>query len=143
MAEPAYSDDNIFAGILRGDIPATKVYEDDRCIAIMDVMPSSDGHCLVIPKTPSRNLLDADPDVLCHLMTVTQKLARAAIKTFDADGIRIAQFNEMAAGQTIFHLHIHIIPVKEGEPLRPHGKEMADADLLRRHGERLKSALET
>ncbi|MCP1199311.1 HIT family protein [Notoacmeibacter sp. MSK16QG-6] len=137
----AYDDNNIFAKILRGEMPANQVYEDEHCIVIMDVMPSADGHCLVVPKSPSRNLLDAAPDVLAHLIAVTQKIARAAKQAFEADGVRISQFNEAAAGQTVMHLHIHIIPVKEGVGLRRHAEEMADADLLKEHAAKLRSAL--
>ncbi|WP_114390950.1 HIT family protein [Notoacmeibacter marinus] len=138
----AYDDSNIFARILRGELPAHRVYEDERCIVIMDVMPSADGHCLVVPKEPARNLLDADPSVLAHLIGVVQKMARAVKTAFDADGVRISQFNEEAAGQTVMHLHIHVIPMKEGESLRRHAGEMADDELLESHAERLRSALD-
>ncbi|RLQ87940.1 HIT family protein [Notoacmeibacter ruber] len=139
--EAAYDENNIFAKILRGEIPSNKIYEDDQCIAIMDVMPSADGHCLVLPKKPSRNLLDADPATLSHLIKVTQTVAKAAKKAFDADGLRISQFNEVAAGQTVMHLHIHIIPMKEGVSLRRHAGEMADPELLKTHAEKIKSQL--
>ena len=138
---PAYEDDNIFAKILRGDLPATTVFEDDHCIVIMDVMPVADGHCLIIPKRPSRNLIDADPGVLSHLIKVVQRMAKAAKTAFDADGIRVMQFNESAAGQSVFHLHFHVIPMHEGTELRPHAAQMADADLLKDHAEKLKAVL--
>lgn len=137
-----YSDDNIFAKILRGEIPSAKVFEDDNALVIMDAMPSADGHCLVIPKTPSRNLLDADPRTLSQLMPLIQKVSQAVRKAFDADGIRLAQFNENAAGQTIYHLHFHIIPMKDGVSLKPHAGEMADFDKLKSDAEKLRSALE-
>lgn len=137
----AYEPDNIFAKILKGEIPAVKLYEDDDAIAFMDVMPQAPGHLLVIPKAPSRNLLDADPEVLSKLIRVVQKLALAAQEAFDADGVYVAQFNEPAAGQTVFHLHFHVIPRNEGQPLKPHSGSMADIDLLKAQAEKIKAAL--
>lgn len=137
----AYDDNNIFAKILRGEIPCVKVYEDDHTLAFMDVMPQAPGHLLVIPKTGSRNILDADPDVLTKTIPVVQKLAVAAKEAFDADGIYVAQFNEPAAGQTVFHLHFHIVPRKDGKPLKPHSGAMADAEMLKAHAEKIKQAL--
>lgn len=137
----AYDDNNIFAKILRGEIPCVKVYEDDHTLAFMDVMPQAPGHLLVIPKTGSRNILDADPDVLTKTIPIVQKLAVAAKEAFDADGIYVAQFNEPAAGQTVFHLHFHIVPRKDGEPLKPHGGAIADVEMLKAHAEKIKQAL--
>ena len=136
-----YDPDNIFAKILRGEIPCHKVYEDDHTLAFMDVMPQVDGHILVIPKVPSRNLLDADPTTFGPLMVV-QKLAQAAKRAFDAEGVLIKQFNEQAAGQTIYHLHFHVLPRKEGTELRPHTGKMADHALLARHAEMVRNALQ-
>lgn len=136
-----YDPNNIFAKILRGEIPCHKVYEDEATLAFMDVMPMVDGHLLVVPKAPSRNLLDADPAVLAQIMAVTQKLARAAIKAFGADGAQIRQYNEPAAGQTVFHLHVHILPMREGDTIRPHTGKMADHGLLAKHAEMIRSAL--
>ena len=136
-----YDPDNIFAKILRGEIPCHKVYEDEATLAFMDVMPQVDGHTLVVPKAPSRNLLDANPETLGHLMMVVQKLARAAKQAFGAEGVLIKQFNEPAAGQTVFHLHVHILPRKEGTDLRPHSGKMADHGLLARHAEMIRQAL--
>ncbi len=136
-----YDTNNIFAKILRGEIPSVKVYEDDDTLAFMDVMPQAPGHLLVVPKAGSRNLLDADPAVLAKTIAVVQKLAVAAKEAFDADGVYIAQFNEAAAGQTVFHLHFHIVPRKDGEPLKPHSGAMADTDLLKSHAEKIKAAL--
>ena len=136
-----YDDGNIFAKILRGEIPSHRVYEDDDAIAIMDVMPQSRGHLLVIPKAPSRNLLDADPAVLAKLMPIVQKLARAAKAAFAADGVFIAQFNEAPAGQTVFHLHIHVIPRYEGVPLKAHGGGMENPDILAECAAALRAAL--
>jgi histidine triad (HIT) family protein len=136
-----YDDNNIFAKILRGEIPALKVYEDDDTLAFMDVMPQSAGHTLVIPKAPSRNLLDADPAVLSKTIPVVQKIAVAAKKSFAADGIQLAQFNEPASGQTVYHLHFHIIPRFEGVALKPHTGKMEDMEVLKAHAEKLKAAL--
>lgn len=136
-----YDDNNIFAKILRGEIPAFKVYEDDDTLAFMDVMPQSTGHTLVIPKAPSRNLLDADPAVLSKTIPVVQKIAVAAKKAFAADGIQIVQFNEPASGQTVYHLHFHIIPRFEGVALKPHTGKMEDMEVLKANAEKLKAAL--
>jgi len=120
---PTYEADNIFAKIIDGNIPSHKVYEDDNFLAMMDVFPQSRGHVLVLPKRPSRNLLDADPAVLASVMPMVQKIARAVVKATGADGFRLAQFNEAPAGQSVFHLHFHIIPAYEGEAIRPHGAQ--------------------
>ncbi len=121
-----YDPNNIFAKILRGEIPCHKIYEDEHTLAFMDVMPQVEGHCLVVPKTPSRGLLDADPAVLAHVMATVQKVAAAAVKATGADGFQIRQYNEAAGGQTVFHLHVHILPMKEGVDLKPHSGQMAD-----------------
>ena len=136
----AYDPDNIFGKILKGEIPSHKVYEDDDTLAFMDVMPQSRGHTLVIPKTGSRNLFDAEPQVLADLIQKTQRVAKAVMTAMDADGLRVAQFNEAPAGQTVFHLHFHIIPMYEGVPLRPHTGEMADQDELAAQAEKIRSA---
>jgi histidine triad (HIT) family protein len=136
-----YDPSNIFAKILRGEIPSHKVYEDEATLAFMDVMPQADGHLLVIPKAPSRNLLDADPKTLGALMAVVQKLSVAAKKAFAADGVLVKQYNEPAAGQTVFHLHFHILPRHEGVELRPHAGKMADPQLLAKHAEMIRKAL--
>lgn len=136
-----YDPANIFAKILRGEIPSHKIYEDDHTLAFMDVMPQVDGHCLVIPKTASRNLLDADPSVLAHLMATTQKIAKAAMTAFNADGVQIRQYNEAAAGQTVYHLHVHILPMTKGESLKPHAGKMADHAMLAEHARKISAAL--
>lgn len=136
-----YDPDNIFAKILRGDIPCHKVYEDDAALVFMDVMPQSPGHTLVVPKAPSRNLLDADPAVLAKMVPLVQKIAIAAKAAFNADGITLWQFNEPAGGQTIFHLHYHVIPRYEGQPLRAHSGKMEDAEVLKANAAKLKAAL--
>ncbi|CAN5159931.1 HIT family protein [soil metagenome] len=136
-----YDSNNIFAKILRGEIPSHKVYEDDSTLAFMDVMPQADGHVLVIPKTPSRNLLDADATVFAPLMMTIQKVARAVKQAFDADGVLVQQFNEAASGQTIYHLHVHILPRRAGEALRKHTGVMADPALLAAQAEKIRLAL--
>ena len=135
-----YDPDNIFAKILRGEIPSTRVYEDDETLAFMDIMPRSDGHLLVIPKTPCRNLLDASHAQLAAVMSTTQKLAKAVVKAFNADGVTVQQFNEAAGGQEVFHLHFHILPRHEGVSMRPPGN-MGDFDLIAEHAEKIKAAL--
>lgn len=137
----SYDANNIFAKILRGEIPCHKIYEDGQTLAFMDVMPQVDGHCLVIPKAGSRGLLDARPDTLADLIKVVQKVAGAAKTAFKADGVQIRQYNEQAAGQTVFHLHFHILPLNEGQVLRPHSGKMADHGLLARHAEMIRSSL--
>ncbi len=136
----AYDPDNIFAKILRGEIPSTRVYEDADTLAFMDIMPRSDGHLLVIPKTPCRNLLDASAEQLAAVMSTTQKLAQAVVKAFDADGVTVQQFNEAAGGQEVFHLHFHILPRYEGVAIRAPGT-MGDFDLIAQHAEKIKAAL--
>ena len=121
-----YDANNIFAKILRGEIPSHKIYEDEHTLAFMDVMPQVDGHCLVIPKMGSRNLLDAELSTLTPLMATVQKVARAAKAAIKADGVQMRQYNEPAAGQTVFHLHFHIMPMNEGQSLRGHSGKMAD-----------------
>lgn len=121
-----YDPSNIFGKILRGEIPAHKVYEDEVALVMMDIFPQSRGHTLIVPKSPSRNLLDADPAALAAVMPTVQKVANAVKKATGADGIRLAQFNEAPAGQTVFHLHFHIIPVYDGVALGAHGGGKAD-----------------
>ena len=136
-----YDNQNIFAKILRGEIPCTKVYEDEHTIAFMDIMPQADGHTLIVPKNPSVNLLDADAATFGPLFTTVQKIARAVKQGMGADGVVITQFNEAAAGQTVFHLHVHVIPRWEGVALRKHSGAMADSALLQAHAEKIKAAL--
>jgi len=137
----SYDPNNIFAKILRGEIPCHKVHEDADALVFMDVMPQSPGHALVVPKVASRNLLDADPDVIAKVMPLVQKVAVAAKSAFNADGVSIAQFNEEAGGQTVFHLHFHVMPRFEGQPLKMHGRNMEDATVLAANAEKLKAAL--
>lgn len=137
----AYDDNNIFAKILRGEIPSVRVYEDEHTVAFMDVMPQSSGHTLVVPKSPSRNILDADPAALQHAIAVVQKVAVAVQEAFDADGVYIAQFNEPSAGQTVFHLHFHVIPRHEGVALKPHSGKMEDGAILADNAKKIIEAL--
>lgn len=136
-----YDANNIFGKILRGEIPCHKVYEDALCIAFMDVMPQAEGHTLIVPKAGSRNLLDADPAVLGALLPVVQKIARAAKSAFKADGITVMQFNEPAGGQTVFHLHVHVIPRHDGVPLRKHTGAMEAPEVLAAGAEKMRAAL--
>ena len=138
----SYDPNNVFAKILRGEIPCHKVHEDAHTLAFMDVMPQVDGPTLVIPKSPSRNLLDADPAALGHLMASVHKFANGVRKAFGAEGILIQQFNEPAAGQTVFHLHFHVLPRSAGTPLRPHSGKMADHAVLAGHAAAIRAALE-
>jgi histidine triad (HIT) family protein len=136
-----YDPNNIFAKILRGEIPAHKVYEDDHTLAFMDVMPQVEGHCLVVPKAASRGLLDADPVVLSHVMATVQKVAAAVVKATGADGFQVRQYNEAAGGQTVFHLHFHILPMKEGVGVKTHSGKMADHGELAMGAEKIRAQL--
>jgi histidine triad (HIT) family protein len=138
---PSYDPNNIFARILRGELPAYKVYEDDRAFAFLDIMPQATGHTLVIPKAPSRNILDAAPDDLAYVVKVAQKIAKVAVSVFSADGFTLIQFNEPAAGQTVFHLHVHIIPRQDGVPLKPHGTYKEEPGVLAEQAAKLAAAL--
>ena len=142
MTAPAYDAGNVFGKILRGELPSHKLYEDDASIAIMDVMPTADGHTLVIPKAPSRNLLDADPETLARLILTVQKLAKAVKSAFGADAIAVYQFNEAASGQSVFHLHFHIVPRFEGVAVKPHGSKMEDPAVLAANADKIRAALE-
>lgn len=137
----SYDPDNVFAKILRGELPSHKLYEDDKTFAFMDIMPRGDGHCLVIPKQPARNILDIEADSLSAVIATTQKLAKAVVKAFAADGASIHQFNESAGGQVVFHLHFHVIPRFEGVELRPHTSQMADQSVLAEQAEKIRAAL--
>jgi histidine triad (HIT) family protein len=141
MTSAAYDSNNIFAKILRGEIPSHKVYEDEHTLAFMDVMPQAPGHVLVVPKAASRNLLDADPAALVQAIPVVQKIANAVKDAFDADGVFVCQFNEPAAGQTVFHLHFHIIPRHDGAALKPHSGQMEDGAVLAANAEKIKAEL--
>jgi histidine triad (HIT) family protein len=137
----SYDPNNVFAKILRGELPAYKVHEDDRAFAFLDIMPRAPGHTLVIPKAPARNLLDIEPDDLAHLIRTTQTVARAAAKAFSADGLTIQQFNEPAGGQVVFHLHVHVIPRKIGVSLKPPASFKEEASLLAEHAQKIAAAI--
>ena len=137
----AYDTDNIFAKILRGEAPAFKVYEDDHTLAFMDVMPQVDGHTLVIPKDPAQNIHEADPVILGATIQTVQKVSLAVKQAFEAPGIMVAQLNGPAAGQTVFHLHFHILPRHDGIEFRMHARDMEDFDKLKAHAERVRACL--
>jgi histidine triad (HIT) family protein len=141
MPDPVYEDTNVFAKILRGEMPAHKVFEDDVAYAFMDIMPRADGHTLLIPKAPCRNLLDIAPADLSALMPRVQKVARAVKQAMQAEGLTLQQFNERAGGQIVFHLHFHILPRWNGVALRPHSGEMEKPDVLAAHAEKIRAAL--
>lgn len=124
------SENCLFCKIHAGEIPSIRVYEDDIVIAFMDIMPAAKGHCLIVPKAHSVNLLDADPEVIAHVAKVSIPLANAVKLAVNADGIRIAQFNGEAAGQTVFHYHMHIIPAFAGHSAELHGRDKASTDEL-------------
>jgi histidine triad (HIT) family protein len=137
----AYDPSNIFAKILRGELPAHRVYEDDRALAFLDIMPRAAGHTLVIPKNPARNLLDIDAGDLGHVAGIAQRIARAQMQAFGADGITVQQFNESAGGQVVFHLHVHVIPRHDGVAMKPPASEMAKPEDLAAAAEKIRAAL--
>ena len=137
----AYDPGNIFAKILRGEIPCVKVYEDDKTLALMDVMPESDGHVLVVPKEPAENILDLSADGMAAMMATTQKVARAVDKALSPDGILLKQYSRAPAGQSVFHVHFHIVPRWEGVGLAPHGKVMVQATVLEPTAAKIRSEL--
>ena len=137
----SYDPENIFAKIIAGDAPAFKVYEDDFSLAFMDVMPQVDGHTLVIPKDATEDIHNADPVILAHTMATVQKVSAAVKAAFTAPGIMLAQLNGSAAGQTVFHLHFHILPRFDGVEFRMHARDMADFGLLEQHAEMIRQHL--
>lgn len=137
----AYDANNVFAKILRGELPAHKVYEDGETLAFMDIMPRCEGHTLVIPKTPVRNLLDASPGQLAGCMKTVQKVAAAAMKAFGADGLTVLQANEAAGGQVVFHMHFHVMPRWEGKSLGPAASKMEKPEILAANAEKIRKAL--
>jgi len=138
----AYDTNNVFARILRGEIPSHKVFEDARTLAFMDVCPQADGHTLVIPKAAAESILDLAPDALAATILTTQRVAKAVRKAFDAPGILVAQLNGPAAGQSVFHIHFHVVPRHAGLDLRFHARDMADHKLLAEHAARVRAALD-
>ena len=138
---PSYDPNNIFAKILRGELPCHKVYEDDTAFAFLDIMPRAPGHTLVLPKAPARNLLDIAPADLAHVMQVAQKIAQAQMKVFGADGITVQQFNEKAGGQVVFHLHVHVIPRHDDVPMKPPASIKEETSVLSDQALKLAAAL--
>jgi histidine triad (HIT) family protein len=139
---PAYDSNNIFAKVLRGELPCYKVYEDDKALAFLDIMPRAPGHTLVLPKAPARNLLDVSPDDLAHVIKVAQKIAQASMRVFGADGVTIQQFNEGAGGQVVFHLHVHVIPRRNGVAMLPPATVKGAPDVLADQAKQLAAALQ-
>jgi len=137
----AYDPNNIFAKILRGELPCYKVYEDDKALAFLDIMPRAPGHTLVLPKAPARNILDVAPGDLAYVMKVAQKIAQKSVQVFGADGVTIQQFNESAGGQVVFHLHVHVIPRRQGEAMKPPASFKEATETLAEQARKLKDAL--
>lgn len=137
----AYDPENIFAKMLKGEIPCHKIHEDENTLAFLDIRPRTEGHTLVITKEPAADLYGISQDGLGKLMTVVQNLAPQIKKAVGADGILIQQFNGAAAGQTVFHLHVHIVPIKEGVAPRPHAGHIADQAELAATAEKIRSVL--
>ena len=138
---PSYDPNNIFAKILRGELPCYKVYEDDKALAFLDIMPRAPGHTLVLPKAPARNILDVAPDDLAHVVKVAQRIAKVSVQVFGADGVTVQQFNEGAGGQVVFHLHMHVIPRKAGVPMKPPASAKEKPEVLADHALKLAAAL--
>ena len=138
---PAYDPNNIFAKILRGEFPCHKIYENDKVLAFLDIMPRAPGHALVLPKASARNILDVPPDDLAEVMKVAQKIAKVSVDKFGADGVTIQQFNESAGGQVVFHLHVHVIPRKDGIALKPPASVKEAPEVLKQQAATLAAAL--
>ncbi len=137
----AYDTNNIFAKILRGELPCSKVYEDEHVFAFLDIMPRVPGHTLVIPKAPARNILDIKPDDYAHVARGAHRIAAAAMKAFNADGITVQQFNEPAGGQVVFHLHMHVMPRHDGIAMLPPASRKEENKVLEEHAAKLIAAL--
>ena len=138
-----YDDNNIFAKILRGEVPAYTVYENEHCLAILDVMPQSDGHTLVLPREPAQDLFDLDPKIAGILIQSVQHLAHGIRAAFDPQGIRLMQFNGATAGQTVFHFHMHIVPCYSDRPLRTHARDMEATEVLEENAARIRASLDS
>jgi histidine triad (HIT) family protein len=137
----AYDNNNIFAKILRGELPCYKVYEDEHVLSFLDIMPRAPGHTLVIPKAPARNILDIKVEDYLHVARATHKIAAAAKQAFDADGLTVQQFNETAGGQVVFHLHVHVMPRHNGIALLPPASRKEDNKVLEEHAKKLAAVL--
>jgi histidine triad (HIT) family protein len=142
MSDNAYDAENVFAKILRGELPCHKIYEDDETLAFLDIMPRTDGHTLIVPKGAARNILDVTPEALTQVILTTQKMAKAAMQAFEADGISLFQFTETAGGQIVFHLHFHVLPRHTGVELGPIGVRADDA-VLAKNAEKLRAVLQS
>jgi histidine triad (HIT) family protein len=138
---PAYDPNNIFAKILRGDLPCYKIYEDDKALAFLDIMPRAPGHALVLPKAQARNILDIAPEDFAHVMKIAQRIAKVSVDIFGADGVTLQQFNESAGGQVVFHLHVHVIPRKAGVALKPPASVKEAPEVLKEQAAKLADAL--
>jgi histidine triad (HIT) family protein len=138
---PAYDPNNIFAKILRGEFPCHKIYENDKVLALLDIMPRAPGHALVLPKASARNILDVPPDDLAEVMKVAQRIAKVSVDKFGADGVTVQQFNESAGGQVVFHLHVHVIPRKDGIALKPPASVKEAPEVLKQQAATLAAAL--
>ena len=136
-----YDNDNVFAKILRGEIPSVKVFEDDKTLAFMDVMPQADGHVLVVPKEAAENIFDLSAAGAAALMATTQKVARAVKNGLTVPGVMLAQLNGEAAGQSVFHVHFHIIPRRGGVDMKLHARDMVDPKTLEPIAAKIRSAL--
>ena len=141
MANVAYDPNNIFARILRGELPKVTVYEDAMTLAFMDIMPSVQGHTLVIPKEPAETILDLSPEGAAAVMATTQRVARAVKKALDAPGVMLVQLNGAAAGQSVPHIHFHVLPREEGLDLKLHGRAMVDPKTLEPVAAKIRAAL--
>lgn len=139
----AYDPQNVFAKILRGELPCAKVYEDAETLAFMDIMPRCNGHVLVIPKSAARNVLDATPAQLAACLQTVQRMSKAVMAAFSAGGVTIQQFNETAGGQVVFHLHFHVLPRHDGEKLKPHMGIMEKPEVLAENAAKIRAALAT
>jgi len=138
----AYDNNNIFARILRGEIPSVKVFEDGKTLAFMDVMPQAEGHVLVIPKEPAENIFDLSAEGAAAMMATTQKVAKAVRKALEVPGVMLAQLNGAPAGQSVFHVHFHIIPRRGGVDMHLHARDMVDAKILEPIAAKIRSALQ-
>ena len=137
----AYDPNNIFAKILRGELPCYKIYEDDKALAFLDIMPRAPGHALVLPKAQARNILDAAPEDFAHVMKIAQRIAKVSVEVFGADGVTLQQFSEGAGGQVVFHLHVHVIPRKNGVALKPPASVKEAPEVLKEQAAKLAAAL--
>jgi histidine triad (HIT) family protein len=137
----AYDANNLFARIVRGEIPCVRVHEDAETLAFMDIMPQSPGHTLIVPKIAGENILDSPPASVAAAIRTTQRVARAVRQAFDCSGLIVTQFNGTSAGQTVFHLHFHVIPVYTDSGLRGHGRTKAEPAVLEEHAARIRIAM--